>query len=85
MRPSNCVAFIGMFDATQVDLRRDPTFFMDIKDQVASVCAGYGKVDHIFVEQNSDGVVWVKFRSDDSGGADKQGDAASKVVEHLDN
>ena len=58
-----------MFDATQVDLKKDPSFFMDIKDQVACVCKDFGKVDHIFVEQNSDGHVWVKFRADDSNGA----------------
>ena len=39
-----------MFDATQVDLKKDPSFFMDIKDQVASMCNNYGKVDHVFVE-----------------------------------
>lgn len=32
LRPSNCVLFMGMFDATQVDLKKDPSFFMDIKD-----------------------------------------------------
>ena len=31
-RPSTCLLFEGMFDTTQVDLRKDPSFFMDIKD-----------------------------------------------------
>ena len=32
LRSSNCVLFQNMFDPTQVDLRKDPSFFMDIKD-----------------------------------------------------
>ena len=70
-RPSNCLLFAGMFDTTQVDLKRDPSFFMDIKDQVASVCGQTGKVDRIYVEQNSDGYVWVQFKNDDLWGATK--------------
>ena len=60
-----------MFDTTQVDLKSDPSFFMDIKDQVASVCNGFGKVDRIYVEQNSDGSVWVQFKDDDISSAIK--------------
>ena len=30
--PTSCVMFQGMFDTTQVDLRKEPSFFMDIKD-----------------------------------------------------
>ena len=42
---------------------------MDIKDQVASVCNDFGKIDRIYPEQNSDGFVWVQFRADDLAGA----------------
>ena len=31
-KPSHCVLFQGMFDATQIDLRKDPSFFIDIKE-----------------------------------------------------
>ena len=48
-----------MFDTTQVDLKNEPSFFMDIKDQVSAVCGQFGKVDRVYVEQNSDGFVWV--------------------------
>ena len=58
-----------MFDPTQVDLQKDPSFFMDIKDQVASVCNDFGKIERIYPEQNSDGFVWVQFRADDIAGA----------------
>lgn len=46
-------------------MRKDPTFFMDIKEQVISVCSEFGKVERIYVEQNSDGHVWVMFRAED--------------------
>ena len=68
-KQTNCVLLQGMFDATQVDLRKEPAFFMDVKDQVASVCADFGKVERIYVEQNSDGHVWVQFRQEDINGA----------------
>lgn len=67
-----------MFDTTQVDLKRDPSFFMDIKDQVASVCGQFGRVDRIYVEQNSDGFVWVQYKNDDIK-------SAAKTQEALDN
>ena len=69
IRQSNCILFQGMFDPTQVDLQKDPSFFMDIKDQVASVCNDFGKIERIYPEQNSDGFVWVQFRADDLAGA----------------
>lgn len=77
-RPSNCVLFQGMFDTTQVDLKKEPSFFMDIKDQVNSVCSEFGKVERIYVEQNSDGQVWVQFKNEDA-------QAAVRVQEALDN
>lgn len=30
--PSNCLMFQNMFDQKKVDLRKDPSFFIDIKD-----------------------------------------------------
>lgn len=30
--PSNCLLFSNMFDQKKVDLRKDPSFFIDIKD-----------------------------------------------------
>lgn len=51
---------------------------MDIKDQVTSVCSGFGKVGRIYVEQNSDGSVWVQFKDEDVN-------SAIKTQEALDN
>ena len=50
-----------MFDATQVDLRMDPSVVMDIKDQVEEACQAWGQIERIYVEQNSPGNVWIKF------------------------
>ena len=53
-----------MFDPTGVDLKRDPAFFIDVKEQVYDVCTEMGKVDKVWVEQSSPGNVWVKFHKD---------------------
>ena len=50
-----------MFDPKIVDLNKDPSFFIEIKEQVYDLCSDMGKVYKIFVEQNSQGNVWVKF------------------------
>lgn len=74
--PSNCLLFQNLFEPMNIDLKKDPSFFIDIKDQVMQVCQEFGKVDKIFVEQRSDGHVWVRF-----GEADLKG--ATKTVEAL--
>lgn len=44
MHPSNCVVFSNMFDPKKVDLKKEPSFYIDMKDQVKLVCADFGKV-----------------------------------------
>jgi hypothetical protein len=39
-----------MFDPAAVDLKRDPAFFLDIKEQVEDVCREMGKVEKVWVE-----------------------------------
>ena len=39
-----------MFDAEKVDLKRDPGFFIDIKEQVMEVGSEMGRVDKVWVE-----------------------------------
>jgi hypothetical protein len=60
-----------MFDPDQVDLKRDPAYFIDIKEQVFDVCSEMGKVEKVWVEQNSPGNVWVKFHKDHVQGAQR--------------
>lgn len=62
IRVSNCILVTNMFDPFEVNLDEDPTFFVEIKEQVQDVCSQWGDIDTIFVEQNSPGHVWVRFR-----------------------
>jgi hypothetical protein len=59
-----------MFDPEGVDLRKDPAFFIDIKEQVEDICKELGgRVEKIWVEQNSPGNVWVKVNKNDISAA----------------
>ena len=57
----------------QVDLKKDPAFFIDIKEQVEDICKEFAtqgrSVEKVWVEQNSPGNVWVKFNKNDILGA----------------
>jgi len=48
--PSNCLLLNNMFDPDQVDLKKDPAYFIDIKEQVEEVCSEFGKVEKVWVE-----------------------------------
>lgn len=77
--PSNCLLFENIFDQKKVDLRKDPSFFIDIKDQVKTVCSDFGKVLQIYIDQGSaEGRIWVRFDDNDIRGA-------IKTQESLDN
>jgi hypothetical protein len=65
VQPSNCLLLSNMFDPSHADLRKDPTFFLDIKEQVEDVCKELGRLEKVWVEQNSPGNVWVKFAKTD--------------------
>jgi len=39
-----------MFDPALVDLKKDPAFFIDIKEQVEDICNEMGKVEKVWVE-----------------------------------
>lgn len=68
-----------MFDPKKVDLRKDPTFYLDVKDQVKTMCTDFGKVQQVHMEQDApEGRIWVKFDSNDIRGA-------VKTQESLDN
>ena len=62
----------NMFDPALVDLRKDPAFYLDIKEQVEDVCRGQNaRVEKVWVEQNSAGNVWIRFARNDLEGAAK--------------
>lgn len=48
--PSNSLLLNNMFDPDLVDLKRDPAFFIDIKEQVEEICRDLGKVEKVWVE-----------------------------------
>ena len=64
-----------MFDQQSVDLEKDPHFFLEVKEQVLDVCEEMGKVDKVWVEQNSNGNVWIRFSKDSLQGAKKARDS----------
>ena len=68
--PSNCLLLNNMFDPEGVDLKKDPAYFIDVKEQVEEVCSEMGKVEKVWVEQGQ-GNVWVKFSKSDIAGAQK--------------
>ena len=55
-----------MFESKNVDLNKDPNFYIDIKNEVEGVCSSWGKIDKIFIEQESQGNVWIKFGGKDA-------------------
>lgn len=56
--PTKCLLMRNMFDPTT---ERNPNFDLEIKEDVKHECRKYGKVEHIAVEKDSDGQVFVMF------------------------
>ncbi|OXB71269.1 UNVERIFIED_CONTAM: hypothetical protein H355_003276 [Colinus virginianus] len=53
-----------------VDLERDPDFFLDIQEDVKEECEKFGEVQRVWIDQkNVDGKVWVKFSDADKARA----------------
>ena len=61
IKPTACVLLSNMFDPSLVDLNKDPQFFIDIKDHVYNTCSEWGRVEKIFIEEDSAGQVWIKY------------------------
>ncbi|XP_023635812.1 RNA-binding protein 39 [Capsella rubella] len=58
--PSECILLKNMFDpATETE----PDFDLDIKQDVEDECSKYGRVNHIYVDKNSAGLVYLRFES----------------------
>ena len=61
-----------MFEPKRVDLKKEPSFFIDIKEQIKTISSDFGKVVQITVDQgHEDGRVWVRFDPNDIRGAIK--------------
>jgi len=60
--PTNCILLSNMFDLEEVDLAKEPTYFVDLKEEIEEECNKYGEVGQVFIEANKEGNIWVKFR-----------------------
>ncbi|KAB5547502.1 hypothetical protein DKX38_010908 [Salix brachista] len=59
-QPSDCLLLKNMFDpATETE----PDFDLDIKEDVEEECSRYGRVEHVRVDKNSAGYVYLRFDS----------------------
>jgi len=60
--PTNCILLSNMFVMDEVDLSKEPTYFVDLKEEIEEECNKYGEVLQTFIEANKEGNIWVKFR-----------------------
>lgn len=60
--PTNCILLSNMFDPAEVDLTKEPEYFIDLKNEVTAECKRYGDVDSLLIEQSSEGNVWIRFK-----------------------
>ncbi|KFK40079.1 hypothetical protein AALP_AA3G327700 [Arabis alpina] len=56
--PSECLLLKNMFDPST---ETEPEFDLDIKDDVKDECKKFGELNHIFVDKNSVGFVYLRF------------------------
>jgi RNA-binding protein 39 len=74
--PSNCILLSNLFDPRQVDLAKEPEFYTETYEDVFEQCSNLGRVEKVWVDQNSLGNVWVKF-------ADNNQQASLQAIEKL--
>ncbi|KAF3947873.1 hypothetical protein CMV_026061 [Castanea mollissima] len=58
--PSECLLLKDMFDPND---ETEPDFELDIKEDVQNECLKFGKLNHIFVDKNSAGFVYLRFEN----------------------
>ena len=85
---SFCLLLTNLFDSAQVDLMKEPTFFLEIKEDIMRIfilpklmntieaCNECGQVEIVWVDQTSNGNAWVKFASQNIN-------AAKRAIERL--
>ncbi len=62
VRKSHCLLFGNMFDPEDPAIVESPNFFSDMKEDVKEACSEFGKVERVFVEEDSSqGNIWVEF------------------------
>ncbi|ESQ50823.1 hypothetical protein EUTSA_v10022624mg [Eutrema salsugineum] len=58
--PSECLLLKNMFDPST---ETEPDFDLDIKEDVQEECSKFGNLNHIFVDKNSVGFVYLRFEN----------------------
>ncbi|XP_019057419.1 PREDICTED: RNA-binding protein 39 isoform X2 [Tarenaya hassleriana] len=58
--PTECLLLKNMFDPNS---ETEPDFDLDIKEDVQEECSKFGKLNHIFVDKNSAGFVYLRFET----------------------
>ncbi|KAG6709215.1 hypothetical protein I3842_06G120600 [Carya illinoinensis] len=58
--PSECLLLKDMFDPK---IEMEPDFDLDIKEDVQEECSKFGTLEHIYVEKNSAGFVYLRFEN----------------------
>ncbi|KAF7841304.1 RNA-binding protein 39 isoform X1 [Senna tora] len=61
--PSECLLLKNMFDPKD---EKEPDFDLDIKEDVEAECSKFGKLQHIYVDKNSAGSVYLRFENTQS-------------------
>ncbi|KAI4310390.1 hypothetical protein MLD38_035372 [Melastoma candidum] len=56
--PSECLLLKNLFDAST---ETDPEFYEEIREDVEGECSKIGRVNHIYVDRNSAGCVYLRF------------------------
>lgn len=56
--PTRCLLLKNLFDPAQ---ETEPNWWVDIAEDVKEECSKHGPVDHIFVDKDSKGFVYMKF------------------------
>lgn len=57
--PTSCILLTNMFS---VGKTYEPSYFVDLRDEVLDEAKAYGEVEKIVVEQDSDGNIWIKYK-----------------------
>ena len=71
---SNCLLLNNMFNPTDIPDNEKPDFFQEIRFNVLDICEEVGKVDKVWIDEKSEGNVWIKFSKDSIKGAQEAKD-----------
>mmetsp|Transcript_17252 Transcript_17252/g.51806 ORF Transcript_17252/g.51806 Transcript_17252/m.51806 type:complete len:577 (-) Transcript_17252:1395-3125(-) len=67
--PTQCILLKNMFDAAEEEANGGPDWVSELEADVRDECAKFGQVQHIHVDRNSKGFVYVRFAAQASAEA----------------